>query len=132
MESLRRQGFEVLRLKDFIPTDSSDQLVISTAQKKDAILVSLNGDFMDIVNYPPRKYKGIIALQVRNHPRIISQIIDRLLKYLSENLEPEHYMLSKLIEFASENDDIELFAPDEPGLSFVKDCSAVRGLSFEA
>ena len=92
MESLRGQGFEVLRLKDFIPMDSSDQLVISTAQKNGAIFVSLNGDFTDIVTYPPGKYKGIIALQVRNHPATLENIMKRLLKYLSENPQPSHYL----------------------------------------
>jgi len=37
----------------------------------DAILLSLNGDFADIVNYPPKNYKGIVALQVRNHSEIL-------------------------------------------------------------
>ena len=92
MESLRRQGFEVLRLKDFIPMDSSDQLVISAAQKNNAILVSLNGDFIDIVTYLPGKYKGIIALQIRNRPASLETIIKRLLKYLSENPQPGHYV----------------------------------------
>jgi hypothetical protein len=35
-------------------------VVISEAQELDAILISLNGDFADIVTYPPEKYKGII------------------------------------------------------------------------
>ena len=48
-----------------------------------AILISLNGDFADIVTYPPRNYEGIIAIPVRNHPEVIPQIIGRLKKYLS-------------------------------------------------
>ncbi len=71
IETLRDAGHEVLRLKDHIPTDSPDSVVISKAQEREAILVSLNGDFADIVAYPPEKYRGIIALQVRNHPEII-------------------------------------------------------------
>lgn len=35
------------------------------AQEIDAIVLSLNGDFADIVNYPPKNYKGIVALQMR-------------------------------------------------------------------
>ena len=37
----------------------------------DAVLVSLNGDFADIVIYPPSSYRGIIAFQVKNHPEVI-------------------------------------------------------------
>lgn len=68
VETLRNSGYEVFRLKDHIPPDSADQAVISKAQELDSILVSLNGDFVDIVAYPPANYKGIIAIQVRNHP----------------------------------------------------------------
>jgi hypothetical protein len=56
-----------------------------------AILVSLNGDFADIVNYPPSKYKGIIALQVKNHPEVIPALMERLMEYFSVRPEMNHY-----------------------------------------
>jgi hypothetical protein len=52
----------------------------------------LNGDFADIVTYPPAKYKGIIASQVRNHPEIIPPLMERLKNYLSANREMSHYI----------------------------------------
>jgi hypothetical protein len=57
------------------------------AQQLDAILLSLNGDFADIVTYPPEDYQGIIAHQVRNHPEIIPQLMHRLQDYLSFHAE---------------------------------------------
>ncbi len=57
----------------------------------DAILLTLNGDFADIINYPPSKFGGIIALQVRNHPETLPAIIMRLLTYLGEHPEREHF-----------------------------------------
>jgi hypothetical protein len=36
-------------------------MVIAKAQKLDSILLSLNGDFADIVTYPPKSYQGIVA-----------------------------------------------------------------------
>jgi hypothetical protein len=57
----------------------------------DAILVSLNGDFSDIVTYPPSDYKGIIALQVRNHPEVIPVLIHRLMNYLAAHPEMQSY-----------------------------------------
>ncbi len=50
---LRNAGYEVLILKDYIPIESPDTVVLSQAQQLDAILVSVNGDFANIVNYPP-------------------------------------------------------------------------------
>ena len=82
-ESLGHAGHEVLLLKEHIPIGSEDAVVIAEAQKLSAILVSLNGDFSDIVTYPPSRYKGIIALQVRNHPEIIATLMHRLMNYLS-------------------------------------------------
>jgi len=52
IEALQGAGHEVLKLGDIIPSDSPDWLVISKAQELDAVLLSLNGDFADIVTYP--------------------------------------------------------------------------------
>ncbi len=83
IQVLRDAGHEVRILKGHIPRDSDDPVVIAKAQELPAILVSLNGDFSDIVTYPPSNYKGIIALQVRNHPRVIPALMQRLLDYLA-------------------------------------------------
>jgi predicted nuclease of predicted toxin-antitoxin system len=91
IQYLRDAGHEVLRLKDHMPTDSSDSVVISKAYELDAILVSLNGDFADIVTYPPEKYKGIIALQVGNHPEVIPQLMSRLNDFLSAHSDMDYY-----------------------------------------
>jgi predicted nuclease of predicted toxin-antitoxin system len=64
IQTLREANHEVLRLKDVLPVESSDTIVITKAQEIDAILLSLNGDFSHIVNYPPKNYKGIVAIQM--------------------------------------------------------------------
>lgn len=91
IQTLRDAGYEVFQLKNYIFTDSADLVVISKAQELYSILISLNGDFADIVTYPPANYKGIIALQVRNHPEIIPQLMARLKDYLSAHLDMNHY-----------------------------------------
>jgi predicted nuclease of predicted toxin-antitoxin system len=89
--ALEKMGHEVLRLKDLIPPDSSDATVVAKAQDVDSILLSLNGDFADIVTYPPSNYHGIVALQLRNHPETIPQILERLGAYLSAHPARDHY-----------------------------------------
>ncbi len=102
IQTLRDEGYKVFRLRDYIPADSADPVVISKAvvhkvtterseQELDSILVSLNGDFADIVAYPPANYQGIIAIQVRNHPEIIPQLMARLKDYLSTHPDMNHY-----------------------------------------
>jgi predicted nuclease of predicted toxin-antitoxin system len=91
IEILLDAGHEVLLLRDHIPADSPDSVVISKAQELDAILISLNGDFADIVMYPPEKYRGIISLQIRNHPEVIQKIMSRLNEFLSSHSDAEYY-----------------------------------------
>jgi predicted nuclease of predicted toxin-antitoxin system len=84
-------GHEVLKLREYIPQDSPDAVVISKARDLDSILISLNGDFVDIVTYPPGSYNGIIALQIRNHPQAVTDIVNRLIIYLSSHPDMGHY-----------------------------------------
>ncbi|PSB20130.1 hypothetical protein C7B65_08740 [Phormidesmis priestleyi ULC007] len=88
---LQDSGHEVLILKDYIPIEAPDQIVIAKAQELGAILVSLNGDFADIVAYPPANYRGIISVQLRNHPEIIPLLMQRLVDYLSNYGDVGHY-----------------------------------------
>jgi predicted nuclease of predicted toxin-antitoxin system len=91
IQSLRDAGHEVLRLRDVLPADSPDTVVIFKSQEIDAILLSLNGDFADIVTYPPKNYKGIIALQMRNHPEVLEHLLVRLSDYLRAQPAMRHY-----------------------------------------
>ncbi len=82
VETLLDNGHEVYVLRDHIPKESIesiDSIVIGKAQKLDSILVCLNGDFSNIITYPPSKYKGIISLKVKNHPEDFPLILDNLL-----------------------------------------------------
>ena len=90
IKELQDAGYEVFRLKDYIPADSTDKEVILKAQKLDSILISLKGDFADIVIYPPANYKGILALQVKNHPETTPHLVIRLKEYLSSYPDINH------------------------------------------
>jgi predicted nuclease of predicted toxin-antitoxin system len=83
VQTLRGAGHKVVVLREHVPPDSDDEAVIAKAQALNCILVSLNGDFADITAYPPTRYKGIIALQVKNHPEVIPALMRRLTAYLS-------------------------------------------------
>jgi predicted nuclease of predicted toxin-antitoxin system len=78
-------------LRSHLPINAKDHDVIACAQSLEAVLVTLNGDFANMINYPPAKFGGIIALQVKNHPESLPAIVMRLLTYLGEHPEREHY-----------------------------------------
>ncbi len=88
---LRRHGHQVILLREVLPIRSLDPLVIDKAQELGAILLSLNGDFADIVTYPPARYAGIVAIQLHNHPEIIPQVIKRLRALLEARPAQEYY-----------------------------------------
>ena len=79
-----------------MPTDSDDDAVISEAQRLDATLISLDGDFSNIVRYPPGNYHGIISLQLRNHPEVLPRLMDGLDEFLSSH-ENRSYYTGKLL-----------------------------------
>ena len=83
VDELQQAGYKVLVLKDHLPTASPDEIVIDEAGRFEAVLISLNGDFADIVRFPPSNYHGIIGLQVKNRPRLIPHIMSRLLDFLA-------------------------------------------------
>ena len=60
--ALRAGGHEVMRLTDVLLKTAHDPDVIAVAQDRESLLLSLNGDFSDIVLYPPALYRGIIAV----------------------------------------------------------------------
>ncbi len=78
-------------LREHLPTDAADTVVIAKARDMDAILLTLDGDFADIVAYPPAQYQGIVALQLRNHPETIPQTMDGLQAYLSSHADRDYY-----------------------------------------
>ncbi|MDZ7580353.1 MAG: hypothetical protein U5R30_06965 [Deltaproteobacteria bacterium] len=77
----------MLVLRDYLPTDSPDRVVISKAKELNAILLSLNGDFADIVSYPPTDYNGIVSVQIKNHPELIPTLAKRLIEYLKSHID---------------------------------------------
>ena len=84
---LATAGHELVRLRECLPTDASDPVVIGKAADLDAVLVSLNGDFADITTYAPADHRGIVALQVRNRPETVAPIMERLIAYFGQRPE---------------------------------------------
>jgi predicted nuclease of predicted toxin-antitoxin system len=84
-------GHQVIRLREALPIRSPDPDVIAKAQELRAILLSLNGDFADIVAYPPSNYAGIVAIQLHNHPEVIPSLMEQFVAFLSANPDQNYY-----------------------------------------
>ncbi len=79
---LADRGHTVYRLADHLPVESDDEDVLAKAHELSSVLISLNGDFSDIVRYPPSTHLGIISLQLKNRPRLLPALLEQLGKYL--------------------------------------------------
>lgn len=90
-EHLRQRGHHVTALREILPIRSPDPVVIAKAQELGAVLLSLNGDFSDIVACPPARYQGIVAIQLHNHPETIPQLLERLDSFLDQHPEPPFF-----------------------------------------
>jgi len=94
--ALEEAGHKIVRLKEVLPTDSTDRIVAAKAQELVAILPSLNVDFADIVTYPPAHFKGIVALQVLNRPQATPALMVKLIAFLPGHPD-QHYYDGKLV-----------------------------------
>lgn len=60
-------GYESTLMTDYIAADSADAEVISLAVRLDAILLTVDLDFANILDYPPADYGGIVVLRYHIH-----------------------------------------------------------------
>jgi predicted nuclease of predicted toxin-antitoxin system len=97
VEELLRHQHQVTLLRELLPIRSADADILAKAIASDFILISLNGDFSDIVAYPPGTHRGVIAIQLHNHPEVIPLLMVRLCHYLAENPSRENYIGKLLI-----------------------------------
>jgi len=83
---------EVLLLREVLPINSPDIEVIAKAVEMDLILLSLNGDFADIVSHPRNPIAALSLFQLHNHPEIIPQVLEKLYGHLLQNSERAEYV----------------------------------------
>ena len=91
LQSTKSRLNEVVRLRSRLQTDAPDPEVIAEAEQLDAILLSLNGDFSDLIRYPPPEFGGIVTLQVKGRLEVLKQLVQRLVGYLKAHPSREHY-----------------------------------------
>jgi predicted nuclease of predicted toxin-antitoxin system len=60
---LQTWGYNASLLTEHIAADSTDADVIALAQNLDAVLLTADLDFANILNYPPGSYAGIIVMR---------------------------------------------------------------------
>lgn len=85
---LRAQGHEVVTLKELGQANAEDPQVLALAHSLDAVLVTNDKGFGNILAYPPESYDGILLLRVTatNQQRIHQILLDFLRSHDREAL----------------------------------------------
>jgi predicted nuclease of predicted toxin-antitoxin system len=62
---LREWGYDTALITEHIPADAPDADVLMLASVLDAVLLTVDLDFANILDYPPSDYGGIVVLRYR-------------------------------------------------------------------
>lgn len=81
---LARQGHDVAHA----PAGTTDSQIIALAKKQRRALLTLDKDFCNIINYPPKNYYGIVVLRVKrfDYPHLGRLLNKSLIKFSQKNL----------------------------------------------
>ena len=101
---IRMWSFPVELMSTHIPADSPDTKVIALAQSLDAVLLTVDLDFANILNYPPGQYGGLIVMRyhVQDESALdatLKQALDDLyrdnLRYSLVIIDSTHYRIRR-------------------------------------
>ena len=56
-------GYPASFSEDYISPDAPDTQVVELARKLDAVLLTVDMDFANILDYPPQNYSGLIVVR---------------------------------------------------------------------
>lgn len=90
-QCLANEGHDILSLDAYLEPNAPDSEVIEQAQRLSAILLTFDGDFSNIRDYPPENYVGIVAFQLKKTANVIPQMIELLGRHISSNPEMHQY-----------------------------------------
>ncbi len=82
IELLRKNGHDVLSIRDAGLSGISDTEVYDRACKEQLIIITMDKDFTRLLRFPPEKCGGIIVVKI--YKRTIDETIEIFRKYFEE------------------------------------------------
>ncbi len=83
---LKELGHDAIHLRDVNLKSASDDEVIKYAKQYKLVLITIDRDFGNILDYPPGSHPGIIRLKLQYMPSII---VNFVLKTFLEEVKPQ-------------------------------------------
>jgi len=93
-QGLNKLGHDVKTAIELNLKGKSDNLIFETVKKLNRVLITLDLDFSNILNYPPKSHPGIIIVRVNNPSR--KKIVEALVQFI-KNIKPEEILHSLVI-----------------------------------
>lgn len=62
---LHEWDYDAVLMTDHIPADAPDPDVLALAEELDAVLLTVDMDFANILDYPPTDYGGLVVMRYR-------------------------------------------------------------------
>lgn len=82
-ELLRSHNHDSMMVQDQGLKGCSDAQLLDVCTSENRVLVTLDLDFADIRNYPPKHFNGIMVLRIRRHDKThVSKVIKTALSLL--------------------------------------------------
>lgn len=72
--------------------DSDDFDVAAMAKARGELVLTFDGDFGNIVNFPPHQFGGIVLLMMRDNAAAYQSLLDQLDRLLKEHAEQDWYV----------------------------------------
>ncbi len=88
---LEENGYDSATVSQQKLRGESDTNIIGVCQREERALLTLDTDFANIRNYPPKDYFGLIVLRLKKQDKTyILSVVDRLIKLLPKELLEHH------------------------------------------
>jgi predicted nuclease of predicted toxin-antitoxin system len=101
---LKAWGYLVVTVTEHIPANSADTDVIQLAQQLDAVLLSIDLDFANVIDYPPDQYAGIVVLRyaipdeeylINSLQKMLDELYREQLRQTLVIVEPKRYRVRR-------------------------------------
>lgn len=86
-QSLRKEGYDVLRVAEIQQNRADDQQILEKAITENRILVTLDEHFGDWVILPLSHHPGVIRIKV--HPTTSEKVLNLLLPFLQKHTQEQ-------------------------------------------
>jgi predicted nuclease of predicted toxin-antitoxin system len=87
VNDLRRDGWEIVRVSDFLPADASDDKILAWTRSQDSVLITQDLDFSTLLALAGFSRPSLITLHLSNtDPGVVTSRLRRIIAQIEQAL----------------------------------------------